>query len=66
MSYDSKCYDLASIFLEDEPSIFSDRRCKELAQDIQRLIEDYIQYELENYEPPDPLRGVEFAFAENH
>lgn len=65
MTYDSKCHDLASAFLEDEPALFTDRRCNELAALIQQTIEDFIADERRNYEPPDPP-GWEAGFAENH
>lgn len=41
-SYDSRCYDLAEIFLSDEPTLNVPRHFHELAQDIQIAIEDYI------------------------
>jgi hypothetical protein len=65
MSYDPRCYDLASVFLEDEPLLFSDARCKELAQLIQDRIESFIEYERAHAEPPDPP-GWEGGFAPNH
>lgn len=65
MSYDTKCYDLATAFLEDEAALNTDSRCKELAQLIQTTIEDFIVHERANYEPPDPP-GWEGGFAENH
>jgi hypothetical protein len=65
MSYDSKCYDLAEAFLEDEPALNTEPRRKELAQIIQDAIEGFIEYERKNYDPPDPP-GFEGGFAENH
>ena len=65
MTFDTKCYDLASVFLEDEPHLFTDKRCRELAQEIQRTIESYIESEKANYEPPDQP-GFEAGFADNH
>jgi hypothetical protein len=65
MSYDSRCYDLASLFLEDEPLLNSDKRCRELAQIIQSTVEDFIEYERANTEPRDPP-GWEGGFAPNH
>ena len=44
MSYDSKCYDLAREFLDDEPGLNTIDNAKELAQDIQDAIEDFIEY----------------------
>lgn len=64
-TFDSKCYDLASTFLEDEPNLFSHDGCTELASRIQQTIEDFIEEARRNYEPPDP-RGWEGGFAENH
>lgn len=63
-TYDSRCYDLASIFLEDVPGALDDQ-CKELAAEIQQTIEDWIADYQRNYEPPDPP-GFEAGFAENH
>lgn len=51
MTFDEKCYDLASIFLGDEPHLHGERRCEELATLIQKTIEDYIKLENNNYEP---------------
>jgi hypothetical protein len=44
MSYDPKCYDLAELFLDDEPSSPDrSRRTGELAQLIQTTIEDWLE-----------------------
>lgn len=64
-TYDTKCYDLASAFLEDEPGLFTEAKNDELAALIQRTIEDQISFWRSNYEPPDPP-GFEAGFAENH
>jgi len=40
--FDPKCLDLAETFLEDEPLLFTDRMCDELAIEIQRCIEGFI------------------------
>ncbi len=64
-TYDSKCYDLAAIFLGDEPRLHTENRINELAILIQNCIEDFINQENNNYEPPDPP-GWEGGFAENH
>ena len=41
--YDQSCYDLAKSFLEDEETNWwSEGNVKDLAQEIQDLIEDYI------------------------
>lgn len=64
-SYDPKSYDLASAFLEDEPVLFTHKRCHELALLIQAAIEDFIADERRNYEPPDQP-GFEGGFAGNH
>jgi len=65
VAYASKCLDLATAFLEDTPHLLTDTRCEELAGLIQKTIEDYIETENDNYEPPDPP-GFEGGFAENH
>ena len=46
MAYDSKCYDLAQYFLEDEGIVTNDRT-ERLAQEIQGTIEDFIEGEKE-------------------
>lgn len=45
VTYDAACYDLAARFLSDEPSINTDENRHELAGNIQRTIEDFIEYE---------------------
>jgi len=42
MTYDSKCFDLAEHFIGDGPPGSAARlRCKELAAEIQKAIEDW-------------------------
>ncbi len=41
-TYDSRCYDLAAIFLGDEPELHTPANIEELADLIQQTIEDYI------------------------
>lgn len=43
-TYDSKCYDLAEAFLEDEPSLNNAVNRHNLALEIQAAIESEIQY----------------------
>ena len=43
-SYDSRCYDLAAIFLGDEPDLHSEANIHTLALEIQQTIEDEIQF----------------------
>lgn len=50
VTYDEKCYDLASAFLEDEPGLFNHKNSNELAGVIQRAIEDYIKVARANYD----------------
>lgn len=64
-TYDSKCFDLAEAFLDDAPHLATTSRTEELAALLQRTIEDWIEYEQSNYEPPDPP-GWEGGFAPNH
>lgn len=45
MAYDARCYDLAALFLSDEPTIDNETHRDALAQTIQTAIEDYIQFE---------------------
>jgi hypothetical protein len=65
MAYDEKCHELAEAFLEDEAHLRTDKRTARLAQIIQDTIEDFIEAENRDYEPPDPP-GWEGGFAENH
>lgn len=55
MSYDSKCYDLAESFMEDENVKPEDREAilSNLAQDIQEAIEDFITFDLVNIRGED-------------
>jgi hypothetical protein len=57
MSYDSKCADLASGFLSDE-GIDTPEARKELAQRIQDVIEDFLNYECPNRQPATSERTV--------
>jgi hypothetical protein len=52
MTYDPQCYDLAANFLQDHMRLFNERNNVELAQEIQRCIEDFIAHKWDNYEPP--------------
>lgn len=42
---DTKCYDLAEAFLEDEPTLQSEHKKKALAMAIQDTIEGWIDWE---------------------
>jgi putative ribosome biogenesis GTPase RsgA len=64
-TYDVKCYDLANTFLSDTPHLHTVDLAHALAEIIQQTIEEFIAYEQENYEPPDPP-GWEGGFADNH
>jgi hypothetical protein len=55
MAFDPKCFDLADAFLEDHSHLWTKHRTDELAQIIQRAIDNYIAAEQDNYEPPDPI-----------
>lgn len=46
-TYDTRCYDLAAIFLGDEPTIHNEVNIHALALEIQQTIEDEIFYMLE-------------------
>lgn len=50
-TFDSRCYDLAAVFLGDEPALHSEARMNELAALIQTTTEDYIATELGNTQP---------------
>lgn len=66
-TYDNKCFDLAEFFLEDEPAgLNTEANRRALAIEVQEAIESFIADKRSNYEPLDPMRGVEFPFAENH
>jgi hypothetical protein len=45
MAYDTKCFDLAEAFLEDEPTLQTENKKKALAQTIQTAIEEWIIWE---------------------
>jgi hypothetical protein len=64
-TYDSKSYDLAKQFLQDEPNLDTLDGCEDLAITIQQAVEDWFEDKKRNYEPPDPP-GWEGGFAENH
>lgn len=46
MGYDSRCYDLAAMFLSDEPEKNTEANRDELAQHIQTEIEGWIEHTL--------------------
>jgi hypothetical protein len=41
-TFDSKCFDLAEAFLSDFPGFDTEKRCSELAAEIQQTIEDFL------------------------
>lgn len=43
-SYDPKCYELAAVFLSDEPNLNTEAARVTLASEIQQRIEDEIEY----------------------
>ena len=45
MAYDSRCYDLAEVFLADEPALQTENKKAALAQTIQEAIETWIEWE---------------------
>ena len=65
MTYDGKCWDLASDFLEDHPHIDTTENAIELASLIQSTIDEWIKDKLDNYDGPDVYMG-DFPYAENH
>lgn len=44
MGYDSRCYDLAAVFLSEEPEKNTEANRDELAQHIQTEIEGWIEF----------------------
>jgi hypothetical protein len=59
ISYDSRCYDLAEIFLEDEPNLNTDQHKRELAGRIQETIESEIQWMRDQHARPAPINETE-------
>jgi len=47
MGYDSRCYDLAAVFLSDNPEKNTEANRAELAQHIQDEIEGWIEFILQ-------------------
>lgn len=66
MAFDEKCWNLAAVFLSDEPHLSTTDRCNELAQLIQTTIEDFIASEQSNYESPQHGDAWDGGFVENH
>lgn len=54
MSYGSRCYDLAVIFLSDSPEKNTEANRDELAQAVQTTLEDWIEYILKPATAPLP------------
>jgi hypothetical protein len=65
-TYDSKCWDLAEVFLSDEPHLSTTDRIEALAVIIQEAIEDFITTEQSNYEPRETGDAWAGGFADNH
>lgn len=53
-TFDPKCYDLAEDFLDDESFINTEHHRRNLAGTIQQAIEDWLDDQRGNAEPPDP------------
>jgi hypothetical protein len=54
LSFDSKCYDLAEHFLEDEPTLNNEDARNELAQEIQETVETWIIDQRDKRDVKDP------------
>jgi hypothetical protein len=65
-TYDTKCWELADLFLGDHPHLHDDARIDELAAFIQQTIEDFIAHENANYEPRETGDAWTGGFADNH
>jgi hypothetical protein len=65
-TYDPKCYDLAGLFLGDEPALHTTDRIEALAAHIQSEIEEWIASEMANYEPRESGDAWTGGFADNH
>jgi hypothetical protein len=50
MAHDQKCWDLANAFLDDHPHIHTTDNFNELADEIQRTIDEFIADKLRNYD----------------
>lgn len=53
-SFDTKCYELAEHFLQDEPDLDNEERRKDLAQEIQESIEAFLLGQREERDLKDP------------
>jgi hypothetical protein len=53
-TFDSKCYDLAEHFLEDEPTLDNEDARNELAQEIQEAVESWIIDQRDKRDVKDP------------
>jgi hypothetical protein len=54
LSFDSKCYDLAEHFLEDEPTLDNEDARNQLAQEIQETVEAWIIDKRDDTDAKDP------------
>jgi hypothetical protein len=66
MAYDEKCYRLAEEFLLDTTLPDVEGKADRLAQQIQNVIETFIKYECDNYEPPEDPVAWSGGFAPNY
>lgn len=56
-TYDEKCYDLAGLFLQDEPDLFTLHHNHHLACAIQTAIEEYIEDAKRTYATTEERRN---------
>ncbi len=65
-TYDSRCYDLAKVFLSDEADLNHEQAIHSLALEIQQCIKDEIHFmrEAPDLYPGFPRKAVEAARAE--
>ena len=56
MSYDPRCYDLATLFLSDSPDLDTEANRAYLAQHIRDEIEGTIKYVLPDIKPASYVR----------
>ena len=68
MSYDEKCFELALAVLDEKHTqhINTYKNIEDLAQEIQEVVETFINNKLDNYEPPDDPVAWSGGFADNH
>ena len=66
LTFSTQAWDFAQEMLADHPYI-AKRKIDLLAGLLQEVVDEFVEEERpERDEPLDPMRGVEFPFADNH